>query len=132
MPLNIGILCSENGLELAVLIAAVDNKRLPAEIKIVIADRNSGALKLAREVGLPGVFIPRTAFHANRDAFEGRLVEIFQEAEVEYIILAGYAREVGPVLSEAYEERILGQDLCPEELVPELEKKLRGKLFSLA
>ena len=132
MSLKIGVLCSENGLELAVLISAVDSKRLPAEINLVIADRNSDALKLAREVGLLGVFIPRTAFHANRDGFERRLVELLQEAEVEYVILAGYNREIGPVLSEAYEGRILGHNLCPGELVPELEKKLRGKLFTLA
>lgn len=131
MPKKIGILCSQEGLELAVLIAAVDNHKIPADIKIVIADRDSEALKLAREIGLPGVFIPRSAFHANRSGFERRLVEVLHEAEVEIVVLAGYDRELGPVFIEAYGDNCFGWKLSPEELVPGLEKRLREELFTL-
>lgn len=131
MAIKIGILCSQEGLELAVLIAAVDKQRLPAEIKIVIADRESEALKLAREVGLHGVFVPRAAFHANRNGFERRLVELLREAEVEVVVLSGFQRELGPVFLETYGGHIYGHDLSPEELVPVLEKQLREELFTL-
>lgn len=46
-------------------------------------------------------------------------------------MLAGFIREVGPVLAEAFPGRIFGQDLGPDELVTDLEHKLRSSLFSL-
>ena len=132
MVMSAGVICSGDGLELAAVIEAIDSGRLPLEIKIVITDRDSPALSLARTAGLYGAFIPRAAFHANRDGFERRLVEMMTQAGVEAVILAGFEREVGPVLSEAFPDRLLGQGLGPEELTAFLEKKLRGGLFRLA
>jgi len=132
MVMSAGVICSGDGLELAAIIEAIDCGRLPLEIKIVITDRDSQALGLARTAGLYGAFIPRSAFHANRDGFERRLVEMMTQAEAEAVILAGFEREVGPVLSAAFPDRLLGQGLSPEELTAFLEKKLRGGLFRLA
>ncbi|MDR2946515.1 MAG: hypothetical protein LBV79_07220 [Candidatus Adiutrix sp.] len=129
---NLGILCSDEGLELAALIGAVENGRLPAASKMVVADRDGASLALAREAGLYGAFIPRAAFHANRDGYERRLVEILRGAEVEAVALAGFDREPGPVLCEAFPGRLYGQGLGPAELVDELEKRLRRDLFTIA
>lgn len=131
MPVKIGVLCSSEGEDLAILLRAVADGRLPAEIKVVIADRDSDALYLAREAGFYGVFIPRQAFHANRDGYERRLTEILSQAEAEALVLAGFDREVGPVLSEAWSGRLFGQGLEPGRLVPELEKWLRSRLFQV-
>jgi len=131
MTMKIGVLCSGEGLELAALAEAVETRHLPVEIKIVIADRDSPALNLARAAGFYAVFIPRSAFHANRDGFERRLVELLTEAGAEILVPAGFAREVGPVLTEAFPGRIFGLGLGPDELVAELEKKSRSNLFSL-
>jgi len=120
-PLKLGLLCSGEGLELAAVIEAVRSGRLPeeaAEVGIVIADRDSAALTLARSAGFYGVFIPRAPYHANRDGFERRLVEVLTQAEVELVVLAGYEREPGPVLAGAFS--LLGRGLGPEELVNRL------------
>ena len=131
MSINIGIISSEENYNLAPLIEAVESGRLPAEIKVVVADRDSSILMQARSAGLYGAFIPRSAFHANRDGYERRLVEIMREAEVETVVLAGFDRELGSVLAEAFPSRVYGRGLGPDALVSELEKRLRGGLFTI-
>lgn len=131
MTTAIGVLCSGEGLEMAALIEAVEAGRLPAEIRLVITDRDSPALSMARAVGLNAAFIPRSAFHANRDGFERRLVELMAQAGAEVLVLAGFIREVGPVLAEAFPNKIFGRNLGPDALVDELERKFRSSLFSL-
>lgn len=126
--MNLGILCSSESPELAATIAAA--AAAPAAIKIVIADRDSAALTLARAAGLYGVFVPRAAYHANRDGFERRLVEMFAQAEARLVILAGYQRETGPVLAEAFP--LLGQGLGPAQLARDLPGQIRDHTFSLA
>ena len=129
--MNLGLLCSNESLELAAVIDAATVGRLPADIRIVIADRHSAALTLARSAGFYGVFIPRAPFHENRDAFERRLIEVLAQAEVQLVVLAGYEREIGPVLAEAFPDQLFGQGLGPEELVARLTEKIRAGLFSL-
>ena len=121
--MNLGLLCSNEGLELAAVIKALAEGRLSGSVRIVIADRHSAALALARSAGLYGVFIPRAPYHANRDGFERRLVEVLAQAEVQLLVLAGYEREPGPVLTEAFPGRLLGLGLGPEELVGRLAEK---------
>ena len=127
--MNLGLLCSNEGLELAAVVEAVAAGRLSADIRIVIADRHSAALGLARSAGFYGVFIPRSPYHANRDGFERRLVEVLTQAEVQWVVLAGYEREPGPVLVEAFPGRLLGLGLGPEELVSRLTEE--AGLFTL-
>jgi phosphoribosylglycinamide formyltransferase-1 len=129
--MNLGLLCSNESLELAAVIDAAAAGLLPADIRIVIADRHSAALTLARSAGFYGVFIPRAPFHENRDAFERRLSEVLAQAEVQLVVLTGYEREIGPVLAEAFPDRLFGQGLGPEELVARLTEKIRAGLFSL-
>lgn len=119
---NLGVICSQEGAELAAIIKATETGQLSGAIKIVIADRDSAALALARHCGLYGVFLPRAIFHDNRDGFERRLVEILTQAEVDTVILAGFNRELGQILTGAFPGRIYGQGLGTNELISELEK----------
>ncbi|MDR1044758.1 MAG: hypothetical protein LBP33_06525 [Candidatus Adiutrix sp.] len=131
MAVKVGVICSGEGPELLALIEAVDRGRLPAEISLVVADRDGPALNMARSAGLDAVFLPRQVFHANRDGFERRLVEILRQAGAEAVVLAGFEREVGPVLEEAFPGLIYGQGLEARALAADLEKRLRGRLFQL-
>jgi len=126
MTLKCGVLCSGEGLELAALIEATESGRLPLEIKMVVTDRDSPALNIARNAGLYGAFVPRTAFHENRDGYERRLIQVLTEAGAETVILAGFSRDLGPVFEAAFPGRILGRDLGPEDLISALEQALRG------
>jgi len=131
MSINIGVISAGEGFDLSPLIEAAESGRLPAEIKVVIADRDSAGLLQARSAGLYGAFIPRAAFHANRDGYERRLVEIMREVEAEAVVLAGFDRELGQVLTGAFPGRVYGRGLGPVELVSDLEKRLRGDLFTV-
>ncbi len=131
MKLKAGVLCSGDGLELAALIEAVESDRLPVDIRVVVTDRDSPALTLARYAGLQAVFLPRTAFHANRDGYERRLVQILTEAGADAVIMAGYDRELGTILAQAFHGRVIGRDLGPEEVVAGLEKAIRSLNISL-
>lgn len=132
MPINIGILSSGEGLELAALIGATISGRLPAEIKIVITDRDSSALALARESGLYGCFLPRSIFHDNRDGFERRLADLLKEAGAEAIILANFLREPGPTLEAAFPGKIIDlQGLRVEDITEFAACKLRALGLSL-
>jgi len=132
MPINIGVLCSEEGLALAALLDSVQNGGLPAEIKIVITDRNSSALAIPRSIGLPTSYVPRSAFHSNRDGFERRLVELLHEAEANAVVTADFMREPGPVLEAAYPNKIFSLNGIPcSEVTEHLSKKLRGASLNL-
>ncbi len=127
MTIPIGVLCAGEGAELAALVAAVERGRLPARIAVVLADSGGPALALAREAGLYAALIPRAAFHANRDGFERRLVEMLRQAGAEAVVLAGFTRELGGVLTGAFPGAVWGRDLGPEELAADLEKRLSAR-----
>lgn len=132
MGAAIGVLCSGQGLELAALIQARMDGRLPADIRVVICDsQNDDILNLARSAGIYAAFVPRGAYHANLDGYERRLLEIMRKAGAETVVLAGFARELGGVLAQAYPGRLVGRGLGPLELVSELEKVLRKNLFTV-
>ena|GEM_PF-1690981 len=129
MPLNLGLLCSNAGLEMAAVVRAVAAGGIPAAVGIAISDCQSSALIAPRSAGFQGILIPRAPFHANRDGYERRLVQILTQAEVRLVVLAGYEREPGPVLTAAFP--IFGQGLGPEELVARLTEKVRANLLTL-
>ena len=54
--------------------------------------------------------------------YEQHLIELLQREEVEWIILAGYMRLIGPDLLDAYEGKILN-------IHPSLLPKYKGKML---
>jgi phosphoribosylglycinamide formyltransferase-1 len=73
-----------------------------------LADSSAtGAINIGREWGLYAVVVPRTAYHANRDGYEKRLLEVMAPHEIEIVVLAGYMRIVGPILLNAFPNRII-------------------------
>ncbi len=108
MNTKIAVLCSGRGSNLGALMEAREKGLLPVEIVLVLSDNaKAGALMRAREHGIYATFVPRSAYHANREGFEKRLVEILKESGAEFIVLAGFERLIGPALLEAFPERII-------------------------
>ena len=50
-------------------------------------------------------FSPKT--YPNKEAFESEILEKLQEREIEFIVLAGYMRLIGPTLLQAYSHRMV-------------------------
>ncbi|MDR0549944.1 MAG: phosphoribosylglycinamide formyltransferase [Deltaproteobacteria bacterium] len=107
--MRVAVLCSGRGSNLLALIKAYEAGLLgPAELRLVLADSAAaGAIEVARTAGLYAAVVPRTAYHANRDGYERRLLEVMAPHEIEIVVLAGFKRLIGPVLLEAFPNRIL-------------------------
>jgi len=106
-PLPLGILASGSGTNLQAIIDAIDEGRVPAEIRVVVCNRaKAKALERAEHHNLPVAIVDHKAF-ASREAFDERIVEVLREKGVELVCLAGFDRLLSPVFIRAFPERIL-------------------------
>lgn len=105
--LPIGVLVSGGGSNLQAIIDAIEDERVPAEIRVVICNRPQAmALERAARHGIACEVIEHGAF-ATRAAFDERVVEVLREKGVELVCLAGFDRLLSPVFVAAFPGRIL-------------------------
>ncbi len=103
--INLGFLASNNGSSARAIVAAITAGVLDAEARLMVSNRPSApALDFARAQGVPGLCIPTLPDPAAADA---RLAHAMRTAGVEWIILCGYLRKLGPLTLRAFEGRIL-------------------------
>lgn len=87
--LKIGVLVSGRGTNLQAIIDSINRGELDAEIRIVISDNpNAPALERARKANIPTVYVKP----GKRTEFEGEIIRILEENDVELIVLAGFMR----------------------------------------
>jgi phosphoribosylglycinamide formyltransferase-1 len=104
---SIGVLISGRGSNLQALIDAIEQKRLPASIAIVISNRDGApGLERARAAGIDTLVISHRAF-PTRDAFDQALAGELRKRAVSLVCLAGFMRLVGAPLLEAFPNAIL-------------------------
>ncbi|HMA94938.1 MAG TPA: phosphoribosylglycinamide formyltransferase [Polyangiaceae bacterium] len=105
--LKIGILVSGSGTNLQAILDAVGEHSLDAEIRLVISNvPNVLALERARLAGVPHKVISHRDF-ANRELFDQALVDELRQADVEWVVLAGFMRVLTPTFLLAFERRII-------------------------
>lgn len=105
--LPIGVLVSGSGSNLQAIIAAIEEGRVPAEIRVVICNRSSAtALERARAHGIPCELIEHGAY-ASRTEFDERMVEVLRARGVELVCLAGFDRLLSAAFIGAFPGRIL-------------------------
>ena len=104
---NIAVFASGNGSNLGALIRAVQSGELHAQIKLVVSDNPEAyCLERARKARLSCfTFYPRK--YPDKATYEGLILRQLRELNVEYIVLAGYMRLIGPTLLDAFPERII-------------------------
>ncbi len=97
---NLVVFASGNGSTLQAIIDAIANKKLEAQISLVISDNpNAYALERAKISNIPTYVIQ------NRKDFTQRDIELFNvlsSYSVDLIVLAGYLKMIGPKLIEKY------------------------------
>ena len=102
--LRVGVLISGRGSNLAALIAAAADPSYPAEIVLVVSNRD-GAAGLARAAEAA---IPRRAItEATRAGFAALADAALQEAGVELVALAGFMRILDTGFVEAWRDRLV-------------------------
>ena len=95
-PLNLGVLVSGVGSNLQAILDAIGAGTLNAQVKVVIANRpGAQALDRARAAGVSALTIPHKDF-PRREAFDAALVTALREANVNWVVLAGFMRVLTP------------------------------------
>ena len=106
-PLNLGVLVSGEGSNLQAILDAVSAGTLNARVKVVISNRpGAKALERARAAGVSALTVPHKDF-ASREAFDAALVSALREADVNWIVLAGFMRVLTPQFLDAYPGRVI-------------------------
>ena len=120
--LALGILGSGKGSNCRAILEQIRAGNLLAECRIVVSDvADAGILEIAREFGVPGVFLPPGKFRTKLEPeAEQELVRRLRSAGVELVVLAGFMRVLKTVMLEACPRRIIN-------LHPSLLPKFPGR-----
>jgi phosphoribosylglycinamide formyltransferase-1 len=104
---KIAVFASGSGSNFQAMIDAVEAGNLTAEIALLVCDKPGAyAEKRAEEAAIPIFsFSPKT--YSGKAAFEQAILTELQRHGVEWVVLAGYMRLIGPTLLKAYEGRIM-------------------------
>lgn len=107
--MKIAVLCSGRGSNFLNLLMDHEKGSIPnAEFVAMLTDnKDAGALNVAREFEVPTLVVPRSAYHANRDGFERRLLEVLEPYSPELIVLAGFRRVLGNVFLDAFPNKVV-------------------------
>ena len=96
--LTLGILGSGKGSNCRAILEQIRDDNLDAEARLVVSDVfDAGILDIAREFGVPNVYLPPGSFRTRLEpAVEMELVRLLRQAGVELVVLAGFMRVLTP------------------------------------
>ncbi len=104
---QIAIFASGSGSNFQALVDAVQSGTLKANIKLLICDRPGAfVIQRAQAAGIPA-YVFQAKEYENKQAFEQEILNELTHLGVDFIVLAGYMRLVGPTLLESYGGRIV-------------------------
>lgn len=104
--MRLGILISGRGSNFEAIANSIAQRKLDAEIAIVIANKASaGGLEIARQRGIPMRAIPSQGM--DREAYDKLLVDELRTHEVELVCLAGFMRLLSANFVRAFPNRVL-------------------------
>lgn len=107
MTTRIAIFASGSGSNFQAIQEAIIRGELDAEIQIVLTDKpNAGVVKRAENFNIP-VFSFVAKHYGSKETYETEIVKILQQHNVEWVVLAGYMRLIGPTLLAAFANRII-------------------------
>jgi len=105
--LKIAVFASGRGSNFQSIIDNIKSGDIPAEVKLVISDRqNAGALKRAEHEGVENLFIDPAHFET-KAYYEEELIGILENIGVELVVLAGYMRILSPHFVRHFKNKII-------------------------
>lgn len=107
--LALGILGSGAGSNCRAILEEIRTGKLEAEARLIVADVfDAGILDVAREFGVPNVYLPPGKFRTRLEPnVEMELVRLLQETGVELVVLAGFMRVLKEPMLAAFPRRII-------------------------
>lgn len=104
---KIAVFASGNGSNFQAIADAIQAGKLDAELVLAVTDRPAAfVVERASRLGIESFSFVPSAFDS-KQLYEEMLKEKLLEYGVEWLVLAGYMRLIGPVLLEAFENRIV-------------------------
>jgi phosphoribosylglycinamide formyltransferase-1 len=105
--LRVGVLVSGRGSNLQALVDASARPDYPAEVVVVISDRErAAALDRARAAGIEALYVSPKDF-ADREAFDLALVRELSARRVGLVCCAGFMRILSPAFTRAFAGRAM-------------------------
>ncbi len=105
--LKVGILISGRGSNMAALIEACAAAEFPAEVALVISNKDSApGLRFARDAGIATAAIPRKSFDSP-EACDAAMTEALENAGVGLVCLAGFMRLLSADFVAHWHDRLL-------------------------
>lgn len=106
-PINIGVLLSGGGTNLQSVIDAVNADKINGEVKVVVSNReNAYGLERARKHNIAAFYVDKKKHESNIE-FNREIMKIFEDQEVDLIILAGYLQILSKELVNKYKNKII-------------------------
>lgn len=104
---NIAVFASGNGSNFQAIIDAIQSGDLAAEVKLLVCDKQDAfVLKRAKQSGID-TFAFQPKAYDSKAAFERQIAAELEKLKIEYLVLAGYMRLIGPTLLERFSNKII-------------------------
>ena len=105
--MRIGVLASHGGSVLQAIIDSCSSGELQAEVVVVVSNNSqAGALERARRHDIKPVHLSNQT-HPDPAALDSAIASELQNAGVDWVVLAGYMKKLGPKTLEIFRDRIL-------------------------
>ena len=105
--IRLGVLISGSGTNLQALIDAINNGQLDAQITLVVSSKSDAfGLTRAEKAGIPTLTLTKDDY-LNPLAADALITQALQDAQVDYVVMAGYMRLVREPLLKAFSNRII-------------------------
>ena len=104
--IRLGVLGSTRGTDLGAILSAINNKKLVAEVSVVISNReNAYILTRAKNHNVPSFFISHK--DKSREEFDRNVTTILKQYNVELVLLIGFMRIFSAEFCQAWRDRVL-------------------------
>ncbi|MCM3674623.1 phosphoribosylglycinamide formyltransferase [Peribacillus simplex] len=104
---RLAVFASGNGSNFQSIAEAIKSGKLAAEICLVICDREDAYVLERAKLENIDSFSFSAKNYSNKTEYESEILEKLRQYEIEFIILAGYMRLIGPTLLQKYSQRIV-------------------------
>ncbi|QYF82749.1 phosphoribosylglycinamide formyltransferase [Brevibacterium sp. PAMC21349] len=104
---RLAVFASGNGSNFQSIAEAIKSGNLKAEICLVVCDREDAYVLERAKLENIDSFSFSAKNYSNKTEYESEILEKLRQYEIEFIILAGYMRLIGPTLLQKYSQRIV-------------------------
>ena len=104
--IKLGVLGSTKGTDLKAILSAINNKKLAAEVSVVISNReNAYILTRAKNHNVPSFFLSHK--NKSREDFDRGVTTILKQYNVKLVLLIGFMRILSAEFCQAWRDRVL-------------------------